>query len=230
MQIEKINNTVFKKLSKKIVACNKCSRLVKFRKKISTEKRKQYLHEKYWGKPITGFGDQNGKILFVGLAPAAHGGTRTGRVFTGDRSSDFLYKCLFKAKISNQSKSEHRNDGLKLKKAYITTALKCVPPGDKPKKNELHNCFRFFNSEITYLKNLKVIVALGKIAFDACVYFYKSKYKLHEKINFAHDKIYKLPGNILLVGCYHPSPRNVNTGRINEKKMTNLFRKIMKLV
>ena len=229
MQIEKINNTVFKKLSKKIVACNKCSRLVKFRKKISTEKRKQYLHEKYWGKPITGFGDQNGKILFVGLAPAAHGGTRTGRVFTGDRSSDFLYKCLFKAKISNQSKSEHRNDGLKLKKAYITTALKCVPPGDKPKKNELHNCFRFFNSEITYLKNLKVIVALGKIAFDACVYFYKSKYKLHEKINFAHDKIYKLPGNILLVGCYHPSPRNVNTGRINEKKMTSLFRKIMKL-
>tara|TARA_B100000579_G_scaffold257260_1_gene211770 strand:+ start:426 stop:1118 length:693 start_codon:yes stop_codon:yes gene_type:complete len=229
MQIEKINNTDFKKLNKKIVACNKCSRLVKFRKKISTEKRKQYLHEKYWGKPITGFGDQNGKILFVGLAPAAHGGTRTGRVFTGDRSSDFLYKCLFKANISNRSKSEYRNDGLKLKEAYITTALKCVPPGDKPKKNELDNCFRFFNSEITYLKNLKVIVALGKIAFDACAYFYKSKYKLHEKINFAHDKIYKLPGNILLVGCYHPSPRNVNTGRINEKKMTSLFRKIMKL-
>ena len=229
MQIEKINNTVFKKLSKKIVACNKCSRLVKFRKKISTEKRKQYLHEKYWGKPITGFGDQNGKILFVGLAPAAHGGTRTGRVFTGDRSSDFLYKCLFKANISNRSKSEYRNDGLKLKEAYITTALKCVPPGDKPKKNELHNCFRFFNSEITYLKNLKVIVALGKIAFDACVYFYKSKYKLHEKINFAHDKFYKLPDDIFLVGCYHPSPRNVNTGRINETKMTNLFKKVLKL-
>ena len=229
MLIEKINNTDFKKLNKKIVACNKCSRLVKFRKKISTEKRKQYLHEKYWGKPITGFGDQNGKILFVGLAPAAHGGTRTGRVFTGDRSSDFLYKCLFKANISNRSKSEYRNDGLKLKEANITTALKCVPPGDKPKKNELDNWFRFFNSEITYLKNLKVIVALGKIAFDACAYFYKSKYKLHEKINFAHDKIYKLPGNILLVGCYHPSPRNVNTGRINEKKMTNLFRKVMKL-
>ena len=229
MQIKKINNTVFEKLNKKIIACNKCSRLVKFRKKISSEKRKQYLHETYWGKPITGFGDQNGKILFVGLAPAAHGGTRTGRVFTGDKSSEFLYKCLFNANISNQSKSEYRNDGLKLKNAYITTALKCVPPGDKPKKNELDNCFSFFNSEITYLQNLKVIVALGKIAFDACTYFYKSKYKLNEKVNFAHDKIYKLPDNIFLVGCYHPSPRNVNTGRINEKKMTSLFKKVLKL-
>ena len=229
MQIKKINNTVFEKLNKKIIACNKCSRLVKFRKKISSEKRKQYLHETYWGKPITGFGDQNGKILFVGLAPAAHGGTRTGRVFTGDKSSEFLYKCLYSANISNRSKSEYRNDGLKLNKAYITTALKCVPPGDKPNKNELDNCFNFFNSEITYLKNLKVIVALGKIAFDACTYFYKSKYKLNEKISFAHDKIYKLPDNIYLVGCYHPSPRNVNTGRINEKKMTNLFRKVLKL-
>ena len=229
MLIKTKNKTDFEKLNKKIISCNKCSRLVKFRKKISKQKRKQYLKETYWGKPITGFGDQNGKILFVGLAPAAHGGTRTGRVFTGDRSSEFLYKCLYKANISNQSKSEHRNDGLKLNKAYITTALKCVPPGDKPEKNELDNCFAFFNSEISSLKNLKVIVALGKVAFDACTYLYKSKYKLNEKINFAHDKFYKLPDDIFLVGCYHPSPRNVNTGRINETKMTNLFKKVLKL-
>tara|TARA_B100002051_G_scaffold220832_1_gene214682 strand:+ start:224 stop:916 length:693 start_codon:yes stop_codon:yes gene_type:complete len=229
MQIKTKNKTNFEELNKNIIECNKCSRLVKFRKKISIEKRKQYNHEKYWGKPITGFGDQDGKILFVGLAPAAHGGTRTGRVFTGDKSSDFLYKCLHNAKISNQSKSENVNDGLKLKKAYITTALKCVPPGDKPKKNELKNCFKFFNSEICYLKNLKVIVALGKIAFDACKYFYKTKYNFNMKINFAHNKIYKLPNNIILVGCYHPSPRNVNTGRINEKKMTNLFKKVASL-
>tara|TARA_Y100000748_G_scaffold298354_1_gene293518 strand:+ start:324 stop:1016 length:693 start_codon:yes stop_codon:yes gene_type:complete len=229
MQIKTNNKTNFEKLNKKIIACNKCNRLVNFRKKISFEKRKQYINEKYWGKPITGFGDQNGKILFVGLAPAAHGGTRTGRVFTGDKSSDFLYKCLHNAKISNQSKSENINDGLKLKKAYITTALKCVPPGDKPEKNELDNCFNFFNYEIAYLKNLKVIVALGKIAFDACKYFYKTKYNFNKKINFSHNKIYKLPNNILLVGCYHPSPRNVNTGRINEKKMTSLFKKIQKL-
>tara|TARA_B100000965_G_scaffold144859_1_gene120659 strand:+ start:192 stop:884 length:693 start_codon:yes stop_codon:yes gene_type:complete len=229
MQIKTNNKTNFKKLNKKIIACNKCTRLVEFRKKISTEKRKQYINETYWGKPITGFGDHNAKILFVGLAPAAHGGTRTGRVFTGDKSSDFLYKCLHQANISNQPKSEHINDGLKLRKAYITTALKCVPPGDKPQKNELDNCFNFFNSEISSLKNLKVIVALGKIAFDACKYFFKSKYDFTKKINFGHDKVYKLPGNIFLVGCYHPSPRNVNTGRINEKKMTNLFKKVLKL-
>jgi len=216
-------------LNDSIIKCTKCPRLVKFRKKISKEKRKQFINEKYWGKPITGFGDINGKILFVGLAPAAHGGTRTGRVFTGDKSSDFLYKCLHNANISNQSTSKHINDGLKLKKAFITTALKCVPPEDKPLKIELDNCFNFFNQEINKLQNLKAIVALGKIAFDACVYFYKSNYNFFNKIKFEHGKIYKLPKNTLLIGCYHPSPRNVNTGRINERKMTSLFKKVLKL-
>ena len=230
MLIKTTNKTNFEKLNKNIIACNKCSRLVKFRKKISKEKRKQYLNETYWGKPITGFGDQKGKILFVGLAPAAHGGTRTGRVFTGDRSSKFLYKCLYNANISNQSKSEYRDDGLKLKKAYITTALKCVPPGDKPLKNELDNCFSFFNSEIKSLKNLKVIVALGKIAFDACIQFYKETYSLKNKdYMFGHGVKFQLPDKKILIGCYHPSPRNVNTGRINEKKMTSLFKKVLKL-
>ena len=160
-------------LNSKIIKCKLCPRLIKFRSKILKNKRKQYINEKYWGKPITGFGDANGKILFVGLAPAAHGGTRTGRVFTGDKSSDFLYKCLFKAKISNQSNSDHINDGLNLKNAYITTSLKCVPPEDKPLKMELDNCFKFFNQELILLKNIKVIVALGKIAFDSCKYFYQ---------------------------------------------------------
>ena len=219
----------FNKLNKSIINCKKCKRLARFRKRISKEKRKQYQHETYWGKPITGFGDTNGKILFVGLAPAAHGGTRTGRVFTGDKSSDFLYKCLFKAKISNQAKSEYKNDGLKLRKAFITTALKCVPPGDKPLKQELNNCFKYFDQEINLLKNLKIIVALGKIAFDACKYFYKNNYGFAENIKFKHNKIFKLPNDILLVGCYHPSPRNVNTGRINEKKMTLLFKRVLKL-
>lgn len=220
----------FENLNKKIIKCTKCKRLVAFRNKILKDKRKQYINEKYWGKPITGFGDQKSKILFVGLAPAAHGGTRTGRVFTGDKSSEFLYKCLYNAKISNQSTSTHINDGLKLKKAFITTALKCVPPGDKPLKTELDNCFNFFNEEINKLQNLKAIVALGKIAFDACIYFYKSNYNFLDKVNFGHDKIYKLPNNTLLIGCYHPSPRNVNTGRINEQKMTNLFKKVLKMV
>ena len=218
----------FTSLNKSIIKCNKCPRLVKFRKKISLEKRKQYANQTYWGKPVTGFGDINGKILFVGLAPAAHGGTRTGRVFTGDKSSDFLYKCLHKAKISNQSTSLHLNDGLKLKNAFITAALKCVPPGDKPEKKELYNCFNYFQEEINLLKNLKIVVALGKVAFDSCVDFYKKNYGFIDKVKFGHNLYYRLPNNILLVGCYHPSPRNVNTGRINERKMTNLFKKILK--
>ena len=217
-------------LNQSIINCKKCSRLVEHRKKISQNKRKKYEKENYWAKPITGFGDSNGKILFVGLAPAAHGGTRTGRVFTGDKSSDFLYKCLYKANISNQPTSTHIDDGLRLKNAYITTALKCVPPEDKPLKNELNNCFNFFNKEIYNLKNLRIIVALGKIAFDACVYFYKTNYNLTNEIKFGHNKIFRLTDKVMLIGCYHPSPRNVNTGRINEKKMTDLFKKVLKLV
>ena len=213
-------------LNNKIIKCRSCTRLINFRKKILKKKRKQYINEKYWGKPITGFGDIKGEMLFVGLAPAAHGGTRTGRVFTGDKSSDFLYKCLFKANISNQINSDHINDGLKLKNAYITAALKCVPPEDKPLKKELDNCSNFFNNEIELLKNLKVIVCLGKIAFDACKYFYKKKINLNQKIKFGHGKVYSLKNGIKMVGCYHPSPRNVNTGRINEKKMVRLFQKI----
>ena len=135
-------NQSISKLNNKIINCKSCPRLIKFRDKIIKNKRKQFINETYWAKPITGFGDINARILFVGLAPAAHGGSRTGRVFSGDKSSDFLYKCLFKTKISNQSNSDHVEDGLKLKNAYITTALKCVPPEDKPLNIELDNCSR----------------------------------------------------------------------------------------
>jgi len=220
----------FKTLNNKIVKCSKCKRLVNFRKKIAKKKRKQYINEKYWGKPITGFGDIRGKILLVGLAPAAHGGNRTGRVFTGDRSADFLYKCLYKAKISNQPTSENKNDGLKLYNVYITTALKCVPPGDKPTPLELKTCFVFFKKEIDLLKNVKIIVALGKIAFDACIQFYKENYFLKSKnYKFSHAIKYQLPDKKILIGCYHPSPRNVNTKRINLNMMAKLFKNVRKI-
>ena len=223
-------NSQFINLNKRIVNCKKCVRLVAFRKKIAKEKRKQYINEKYWGKPITGFGDTSGEILLIGLAPAAHGGNRTGRVFTGYRSADFLYKCLYKAKMSNQPTSENINDGLKLYNTYVTTALKCVPPGDKPTLLELRTCFNHFKQEIDLLRNVKIIVALGKIDFDAFIQFYKETYFLKNKdYMFAHAAKYQLPDKKILLGCYHPSPRNVNTGRINEKKMTHLFRKVLKL-
>ena len=223
-------NLNLQKLNNEIVKCRKCPRLIKFQKVISLKKRKQFIHENYWAKPITGFGDINGEMLIVGLAPAAHGGTRTGRVFTGDKSSDFLYKCLYLAKISNQPNSDNIHDGLKLNNAYITTALKCVPPNDKPEKNELHNCYKFFNREIDLLKNCKIIIPLGKIAFDACINFYKIDYQIDKKFIFGHGKNYKLPDGKILFSCYHPSPRNVNTKRINLKKMTNFFLKAKKFI
>ena len=223
-------NLNLQKLNNEIVKCRKCPRLIKFQKVISLKKRKQFIQENYWAKPITGFGDINGEMLIVGLAPAAHGGTRTGRVFTGDKSSDFLYKCLYLAKISNQPNSDNINDGLKLNNAYITTTLKCVPPNDKPEKNELHNCYKFFNREIDLLKNCKIIIPLGKIAFDACINFYKIDYQIDKKFIFGHGKNYKLPDGKILFSCYHPSPRNVNTKRINLKKMTNFFLKAKKFI
>ena len=218
-------------LNNKIIKCNKCIRLVKFRKKIAKEKRKQFIREKYWGKPITGFGDAKAKLLLVGLAPAAHGGNRTGRVFTGDKSADFLFKCLFKSNLSNKPTSNYKNDGLELYNTYITAALKCVPPGDKPTSIELKNCYSFFQKEIDLLTNVNIIIALGKVAFDACFKLYKENYNLKNKdYKFFHGGLYKLPDNKILVGCYHPSPRNVNTKRINVNKMVKLFNNVKSLI
>ena len=219
----------FKNLNKTIIKCKKCPRLTKFISKISTEKRKQNINETYWGKPVPGFGDPNAKLLILGLAPAAHGGTRTGRAFTGDKSGEFLFKCLYKAEIATQPLSENLNDGLKLNSTYITNILKCVPPNDKPLKEELNNCSNYFNSEISNLKKLKVIITLGKVAFENCLKFYKKKYNLKKKIHFKHGKSYILPDNIILIPAYHPSPRNVNTKLISLKMMTNLFKKVKKL-
>ncbi len=219
------------KLNNKIIKCRKCERLVNFRQKVAREKRKQYREQNYWGKPITGYGDFKAKLLMIGLAPAAHGGNRTGRVFTGDKSADFLFKCLYQAGFANQNISISRNDGLKLKNLYLTTALKCVPPEDKPKSDELKTCFKFFKEEINYLKNINTIVALGKIAFDACLNFYMQDYDIKRKDFLFHHSIeYTLPDNKILIGSYHPSPRNVNTGRIDEKKMVSLLNKVKKVM
>jgi uracil-DNA glycosylase len=220
----------YKKLNNSIIRCNKCPRLIKFSKKISKEKRKQNINEIYWGKPVTGFGDLKAKIMIVGLAPAAHGGTRTGRAFTGDKSGDFLFKCLKAAKISNKAESINIDDGLKIQRTYITNILKCVPPGDKPLNIELNNCANYFDNEISILKDLKVIVTLGKVAFDNCIKFYKRNYSFNEKIIFKHGVKFDLPDGKILIPSYHPSPRNVNTKIINLKMMTNLFIKVKKII
>ena len=191
------------KLNETITKCRQCKRLVNFREKIAKEKRKQYINENYWGKPITGYGDPDAKLLMIGL---------------------------FDAGLSNQSNSIEKNDGLKLYNAYLTTALKCVPPEDKPTSKELKTCFAFFKKEKNYLRNIKVILALGKIAFDACLNFYREDYEIKNKnYKFSHGCKFQLPDKKILVGCYHPSPRNVNTGRINIKKMVNLLNEVKKI-
>jgi len=223
-------NTEFIKLNKSIIRCKKCARLVNFTKKISKKKRKQNINDVYWGKPVPGFGDLKARLMIIGLAPAAHGGTRTGRAFTGDKSGNFLFKCLHSAKISNQPFSNDLNDGLKLNSAYITNILKCVPPNDKPHINELSNCSNYFANEISNLKSLKVIITLGKVAFDNCIKFYKKNYLINKRYIFKHGKKYNLPDGKILIACYHPSPRNVNTKIINFKMMKNLFIKAKKIL
>ena len=213
-------------LKRKIIDCRKCDRLVQFREKIALEKRKAYSNWEYWGKPVPGFGSENAKIMVLGLAPAAHGGNRTGRVFTGDRSAEFLFRCLHHVGLSNQASSEHRNDGLELE-GFITTAVKCVPPGDKPTPKEKENCEVFLNKEFELLKNIKVVLGLGKIGFDSYLKYVRKKYPIKMKdYKFGHGVRYEMPNKLILFGAFHPSPRNVNTGRLNFEMMVEFLKRI----
>ena len=215
-----------KSLEKKVTKCRKCVRLVNFREKVAIEKRKSYANWEYWGKPVPGYGTETAKIMILGLAPAAHGGNRTGRVFTGDKSAEFLFKCLYHVGLSNQPKSEHRNDGLKLN-GYITAAVKCVPPGDKPTAEEKENCEKFLDEEFKILKNIKIVLGLGKIGFDSCLKYIRKQYPLKMKdYKFGHGVRYEMPNDIILYGAFHPSPRNVNTGRLNFDMMVKFLNQI----
>jgi uracil-DNA glycosylase len=216
----------FKKLNNSIIKCKKCPRLIAFIKKISKKKRKKNINEIYWGKPVAGFGDIKATLLILGLAPAAHGGNRTGRAFTGDKSGEFLFRCLYDVKIANQSFSNNIEDGLKIHSTYITNILKCVPPKDKPSRKELYNCSQHLENEISNLKNLRVILTLGKIAFENFLLIYKKRYDIKKKFFFKHGESYRLPDGKTLIASYHPSPRNVNTKIINIKMMKNLLYKI----
>jgi len=212
-----------------LISCRKCSRLVDFREKIGMEKRRQYQDWDYWAKPVLGIGDPKAKLLMLGLAPAAHGGNRTGRVFTGDKSAEFLFKCLHAVGIASLPNSLDRDDGMTIHDGYLTTAMKCVPPGDKPTAEELGNCAHFLQREFETLSELKVVLALGKIAFDAYIKYVNSFFPLKKKdYPFGHDVQYLMPDGKILWGCYHPSPRNVNTGRIDKGRMVDLLEKVKK--
>jgi len=218
----------FKSLEKKIIGCRKCSRLVNFRERIASEKRKSYMDWDYWGKPVSGYGDIDERMMILGLAPAAHGANRTGRVFTGDKSADFLFKCLHHVGLANQPNSDHRQDGLKLK-GYMTVAVKCVPPADKPAAEEKINCEPFLAQEFEIMSNLKVVVGLGKIGFDSCLKFIRKTHPIKMKdFKFGHGVRYELPNGLILFGSFHPSPRNVNTRKLTFKMMVQFFETLKK--
>ena len=205
-------------VSKKIVSCRKCPRLVEFREKIATEKRRQFAEFEYWGRPVPGYGDYNARLVVVGLAPAAHGGNRTGRVFTGDSSAKFLVKHLYESGFANQPTSETRDDGLIYKDCYITAAVRCVPPDNKPTKEEISNCESYFENELFLLENCEIIMALGKLAFDSVLNFARKQYSVKGKFEFEHGRRFVLSEDFPFVyASYHPSPRNTNTGKLTSK-------------
>jgi len=210
-----------------IVSCRKCSRLVEFRKKISREKRRQYMDFDYWGKPVPGFGDPSARLVVIGLAPAAHGGNRTGRVFTGDSSARFLVKHLYDAGFASKPTSETRDDGLIYTDCYISAVVRCVPPDNKPTRAEIENCETFFVQEIMLLKNCKVILVLGKVAFDSVLQLARRYYGSKGSFQFRHGRKFKFATNFPTVfASYHPSPRNTNTGKLTSKMFARVLSNI----
>jgi uracil-DNA glycosylase len=212
-------------LNREIVACTKCPRLVAYREQIAREKRRAWRDWDYWGKPVPGFGDRNARVLVLGLAPGAHGSNRTGRPFTGDASGKFMYPVLYETAFANQPTATDRNDGLKLHDLYITAAARCAPPDNKPLPEELANCAPYLEREIEGLKKLKVVVALGKIGFDAYLNFLKRRGLLKTKAPyvFAHGIKYELPDGKTLLASYHPSNQNTQTGRLTRKMFVQIF-------
>ncbi|MDE1725784.1 MAG: uracil-DNA glycosylase [Thaumarchaeota archaeon] len=214
----------FERLNRKIITCKKCSRLSTYIRKVSQEKVLRFRDENYWGKPLTGFGDINAQVLIIGLAPAAHGGNRTGRMFTGDSSGDWVAKVLYEYGFANQPTSETIDDGFQLISAYITASLRCAPPQNKPLKEELDNCSTYLQNEILLLKNVKVVVCLGKIAFDSCCKL------LHIKgIKFSHGNQFTHKKWIIICS-YHPSRQNTQTGRLTWKQWSMVFAKARKFL
>jgi uracil-DNA glycosylase len=214
-----------------VIACRKCPRLVAWREQVAREKRRAYREVEYWGRPVPGFGDPHGRVLVVGLAPAAHGGNRTGRVFTGDSSGDFLYRALHRAGFANQATARHRDDGLALRDIYIAAVCRCAPPANKPAPDEIANCLPYLEEEIRILERLLVIVALGRIAFDNTLRIYRQQGQDIPKLVFAHAAVYPLGGNLpLMVASYHPSRQNTQTGRLTETMFMEVWEKVRRLV
>lgn len=218
-------------LNADVIACTRCPRLIEHCHKIAREKRRAYLDWEYWGKPVPGFGDPNARVLILGLAPGAHGSNRTGRPFTGDGSGYFMYPVLHKVGLASQPKATHRDDGLKLKDAYITAVARCAPPANKPTPEELANCSEFLDRELEGLKKVKVVLVLGKIAFDGYLNYLKRCGVVQSKRQyiFGHGVKYRLPNGKILVASYHPSMQNTLTGKLTEKMFLKVVQRAARL-
>ncbi|HKU22476.1 MAG TPA: uracil-DNA glycosylase [Terriglobales bacterium] len=223
--------SLLSRLNEEVVACRRCPRLVAYREQVAREKRRAYRDCAYWGKPVPGFGDPQGRVLLLGLAPGAHGSNRTGRPFTGDSSGNFMYPVLYQTGFASQPSAISCNDGLSLKDAYITAAVRCAPPQNKPLPEEIANCATFLDREIPLLKNVRVIVALGRIGFDAYLNYLKRQGVLKSKKDFVfgHGAQYQLPDGRVLLASYHPSNQNTQTGKLTREMFMEIFRRAARL-
>ncbi|RYZ70727.1 MAG: uracil-DNA glycosylase [Proteobacteria bacterium] len=207
-----------KAIESDITGCEKCPRLRGYCAEIARVKKRAYLNEDYWGRPVPGFGDPHARLLVLGLAPGAHGANRTGRMVTGDSSGVWLYRALFRAGFANQPESTRRDDGLKLQDAYVSCLVKCAPPENLPARDEFLQCAPYWQSELASLPHIQVIVALGKIAFDSVLKFYETK-----RIRFSHGVQVDLPTGVTLIASYHPSQQNTFTGLLKEPEFDQIF-------
>ena len=217
--------TAIKQLNDSIIRCKRCPRLVRWREAAAKNPPRRYLGQNYWAKPLPGFGDPKARVLIVGLAPAAHGGNRTGRMFTGDRSGDWLYCALHAAGFANQANSDHCDDGLKLHDCYITAAVHCAPPGNKPAIGEFQRCRPYLVQELKHFRQVKVVIALGKIAFDSFIRAYEEAGGTMAKPRpkFGHGVAVDLPNGQRLICSYHPSQQNTFTGKLTRPMFQSIF-------
>ncbi len=217
-------------LEDEIVACRRCPRLVAWREEVALKRKKAYRDQDYWGKPVPGFGDPSARLLVVGLAPGAHGSNRTGRMFTGDSSGDFLYAALFRAGFANQPTTVHREDGLTLSDCFITAVCRCAPPDNKPSRQEILNCRPFLASELAAIQP-RGVVALGHIAFDGLLDLWASQGRRLERVTFGHGAFYRLPDGLpWLLASYHPSRQNTQTGRLTPAMFDRIWRQAQELL
>jgi uracil-DNA glycosylase family 4 len=213
------------RLEAQIVECRRCPRLVEWREKVAREKRAAFADEEYWGRPVPGFGDPNARIYILGLAPAAHGGNRTGRVFTGDRSGDWLFASLYRNGLASQPTSTHVGDGLRLHGAFIGAVVRCAPPANRPLPSERDNCLPYAAEELRLLKSVRSIVCLGAFAWDGACRIYGLK----PRPRFGHGAEYELPDGRMLIGSFHPSQQNTFTGKLTEAMMDAIFERARKI-